>query len=242
MTVTPDTSRARPKRRGIGPFSLRQLAIVVGVVAIAAVVLVAVSTPLGRVGDVGLANPQPTSVQFGPRVEGLRPGDLAPELQADVGGGSTFQLTDLDGRPIRLADLRGKAVWLNFFATWCPPCQYETPILREMDEKYRSRGLAIVSVDVQETVPDGQAYAARYGLGFTIGGDVSGHIFRKYRASALPTQFFIGPDGVIRYVVAAPMSRESATTIIEAMLPGQASAPAASASAPAAPASAAPSR
>lgn len=221
MTAAPDTTqRPRPRRRGIGPFSLRQLGIVAGVVAIAAVVLVAVSTPLGRVGDVGPANPEPTSVQFGPRVEGLRPGDLAPELEADAGNGMTFQLRDLDGRPIRLAALRGKVVWLNFFATWCPPCQYETPILREMHDRYAERGLAIVAVDVQETVPDAQSYAQRYGLGFTIGGDVSGHIFRKYRASALPTQFFIDPEGVVRYVIAAPMSREAASARIEALLPG----------------------
>ena len=88
--------------------------------------------------------------------------------------GSTYQLTDLDGNPIRLADLRGKAVWVNFFASWCPPCQAETPVLREMSETYRDRGLEVVAVSVQETSPaDVKAYADRYRLGYTIGFDGS---------------------------------------------------------------------
>ena len=55
-----------------------------------------------------------------------------------------------------LADLRGKLVWLNFWATWCPPCQSETPVLRDMDEAYGDKGLAIVGIAVQETTPDGR--------------------------------------------------------------------------------------
>ena len=106
-------------------------------------------------------------------------GSLAPELEVTLDDGSTYQLTDLDGEPIRLDALRGKVVWINFWASWCPPCQQETPILRELSERYRDQGLEIIGISVQETsVDDVTAYAERYDLDYTIGFDASGHIFR----------------------------------------------------------------
>ena len=134
--------------------------------------------------------------------------------------GSTYQLTDLDGKPIRLADLRGKAVWVNFWTTWCPPCQSEVPILRDMSERYRDRGLELVAISVQETSPaDVAAYAARYGLGYTIGFDGSGKIFHAYKGFGLPTQVFIDENGVIASIVGAPLDEAGAAAQIEAILP-----------------------
>ena len=136
------------------------------------------------------------------------------------GDGSTFQLTDLDGNPVRLEDLRGKLVWLNFWASWCPPCQGETPVLRDMDEAYADKGLEIVGVAVQETtVDDVRAYAERYELGYRIAFDTSADIFHLYKVYALPTQFFIAPDGKIIEVVNGPLSHQDAAARIEAWLP-----------------------
>ena len=70
-------------------------------------------------------------------------------------------LRDLDGEVLRLADLRGHPVWLSFFATWCPPCQEETPVLREAWERYGPDGLEMIAVSVQETTPDDVAAWAR---------------------------------------------------------------------------------
>jgi peroxiredoxin len=134
-------------------------------------------------------------------------------------GGTIFQLMDLDGQPVRLADLRGKAVWLNFWASWCPPCQSETPILRAMDQQYRNRGLAMIGVQVQQTVDDGRKYATTYSLRYRIGADVAGDIFREYKVFALPTQFFIGTDGVVRQVVNGPLDQVSASALVESILP-----------------------
>ena len=123
-------------------------------------------------------------------------GQQAPEFEVTKADGTVVGLTDLDGNPVRLEDLRGKLVWLNFWATWCPPCQSETPVLRDMDEAYGDKGLAIVGIAVQETTPDDvQAYADRYELGYDIAFDASADIFNLYKVFALPTQFFIGPDG-----------------------------------------------
>jgi len=210
----------KPERHGlVGPFSGRQLLAAFGVVVLAVVVLVAVTTPLGSTANgPGTVDPRATQYIIGPAQEGLKPGDVAPEFEATLDDGSVYQLTDLDGQPIRLADLRGKAVWVNFWASWCPPCQQETPIIREMADRYRDAGLVVVAIAVQETEPaDIRAYAERYDLDYTIGFDASGHIFRRYRVFGLPTQFFIRPDGVIASV-GKTVDEASAIAAIEAIL------------------------
>jgi thiol-disulfide isomerase/thioredoxin len=206
------------RRYGVGPFSLRQVTLAIGVVVVAALLLTLAVQPLGTIAP-GLPVPAPSAYLLGNPIPGLRPGDLAPELAGTNDNGSPFQLTDLDGAPVRLADLRGKVVWLNFWASWCPPCQAETPILREMDQAYRDRGLALVGIQVQQTVGDGRRYADVYGLQYTIGADVSGVVFHAYKVFALPTQFFIDANGVVRQVVNGPLDATSAAAIIEALLP-----------------------
>ncbi len=210
------------RRRGVGPFSLRQVTLAIGIVAIAAVLLTLANAPLGSTAP-GLPNPEPSAYLLRAPLLGLRPGDVAPELTVTAADGTSFQLTDLDGQPIRLADLRGKAVWLNFWASWCPPCQSETPSLRALDQQYRDRGLAIIGVQVQQTVDDGRKYATTYSLRYRIGADVAGDIFREYKVFALPTQFFIGADGVVRQVVNGPLDQASAAALIESILPPAAS-------------------
>lgn len=219
----------RPERHGvIGPFSGRQLVVAFASIVVAVVVLVAITTPLnGGNGGPGTVDPRATSYLIGsPPPEGLRVGATAPEFTVPLDDGSTYQLTDLEGNAIRLADLRGKAVWLNFWTTWCPPCQSEVPILRDVSERYRDRGLELIAISVQETsAADVQAYADRYQLRYTIGFDGSGEIFHEYKAFGLPTQVFIDPDGVIQSIVGAPLDEAGAIAHVEAILPRAGSAP-----------------
>ena len=117
-------------------------------------------------------------------------------------------------------------MWLNFWASWCPPCQQETPILRDLDERYGDRGLAIIGISVQETSPtDVASYADRYELDYTIGFDGSGHILRTYRVFALPTQFFIDVNGIVTHVVNGPVDEQGAAALIESLLPTASHAP-----------------
>lgn len=206
----------------IGPFSGRQLVLALAAVLIAVVVLVGVTTPLGNTaGGRVPVDPKATAyIISSPPPIGLKVGESAPEFTVQNSDGSTYQLNDLAGDPVRLADLRGKAVWVNFWTTWCPPCQSEVPILRDVSERYRDRGLVLVAISVQETSPaDVAAYAARYGLGYTIGFDGSGQIFRAYKGYGLPTQVFIDPNGVIAAIVGAPLDEAGAIAQIERILP-----------------------
>ena len=215
--ATPPVRRRPVRRRGVGPFSLRQVTIAILVVMGTAVALTIATVPIASINPT-LPVPEPSAYLLSSPVPGLGLGDLAPELAVDRADGR-LELTDLDGAPIRLADLRGKAVWINFWASWCPPCQHETPTLRTMDQRYRDRGLVIVAVQVQQTVDTGKDYASRYELEYTIGADVTGEIFHLYRGFALPTQFFVDPEGRIRQIVNGPLNDARATQLIESILP-----------------------
>jgi peroxiredoxin len=71
---------------------------------------------------------------------------------------------------------------------------------------YQARGLALVAISVQEsTVDDVRAYAAKYGLDYTVAADLAGDVFRRYRIYGLPTQVFLDADGIIRAVVQGPV-------------------------------------
>jgi cytochrome c biogenesis protein CcmG/thiol:disulfide interchange protein DsbE len=204
-------------RLGVGPFSLRQVTIAISVVVVAALALTLATRPLGTVPN-GLANPLPSAYIISSPGPGLDIGRAAPELAGTDSSGNAVGLTDLAGNPINLADLRGKVVWLNFWTSWCPPCQAETPILRAMDEAYRADGLALVGIQGQQTVADGQQYAQTYDLHYTIGADVSGAVFRTYKVYALPTQIFIDQQGIIREVVNGPLDQQTATAIVTDLL------------------------
>lgn len=207
----------RARRNIVGPFSLRQVSIAITVVMASAIVFTVATVPINQLVP-NLPVPNPSAYLIGSPIPGLTIGDLAPELAVDLAEGRV-ELTDLDGRPIRLADLRGKAVWINFWASWCPPCQYETPTIRSLDQRYRDRGLVVVAIEVQEINQKGRDYASRYGLEYTIGSDVTGDFFHLYRVFALPTQFFIDPEGRIRRIVIGPVSENDAGTTIESILP-----------------------
>jgi thiol-disulfide isomerase/thioredoxin len=196
------------------------------VVIVAAVLLVVVTTPLGTTGPPGPNDPRATQFVLDPNAKiGVRPGEIPPELSFTRADGSTFQLADVTGRPVRLADLRGRAVWINFFASWCPPCQAETPVIRDVADEFRDDGLVVIGISVQETsAGDVAAYAARYQLGYTIAADVTGDIYRLYRPPGLPTSIFIGPEGAVRSFVLAPLTKGQAEQQVSAILPVAASA------------------
>ena len=210
--------RRRGDRQVIGPFTVRHLTWLFVALAVSGFLAVALTTPL--VGGPRPTAPIPGSsfVPVGPPIEGLNPGDRAPEL-VGTADGEEVELRDLDGNVIRLADLRGRVVWINFWATWCPPCQEETPVLRDVYERHRDEGLELVAISVKEsTAEDVRRYAETYDLDYTIGFDATSAIFHTYRAFGLPTQLFIDRDGVIRHVVLGPVSREQAANLIGPLL------------------------
>jgi cytochrome c biogenesis protein CcmG/thiol:disulfide interchange protein DsbE len=209
----------RWQRPFIGPFTMFQTVAVLVAVAFTGLLLLFINTPLSNPATPGLPTPGSGFVPVGDPVEGLRIGDIAPELTGTTADGQTIGLTDLDGNPITLAALRGRPVWINFWASWCPPCQEETPVLRDAFAAHEDEGLALVAISVQETtVADVRAYVARYSLRYTVGFDATSAIFHTYRAFGLPTQLFLDRDGVIRQVVLGPVTRAQVEAILTPLL------------------------
>ncbi|MER3468893.1 MAG: TlpA family protein disulfide reductase [Thermoflexus sp.] len=123
-----------------------------------------------------------------------------------------FTLPALDGGTVSLTQFRGRAVILNFWATWCPPCRAEMPALQRVYARYADRGLVVLGLNATASDDPAavRAFQQRYGLTFPILLDESGTVNRTYGVAALPTTFFIGPDGQIREIVVGGPIREAA--------------------------------
>lgn len=132
-----------------------------------------------------------------------------------------FTLTTLDGDQSRLSDLRGKVVLLNLWASWCGPCRAEMPAMQRLYDRYQGQGFEILAVNAtnQDSRQAAAAFVEEYGLTFPILLDIDGTVSAQYLLRALPTSFFIGPDGVIRdVVVGGPMAEAFLAIQIEQLL------------------------
>lgn len=110
-----------------------------------------------------------------------------------------FTLPTLDGSEFRLRDQRGKPVVLNFWATWCGPCQRELPAIERAAEHYKDV-VVFVAVDQAETIQTVQRFADKMGLTITVPLDGEQLVGERYAVMGLPTTYFIDADGVIRSV------------------------------------------
>ena len=97
--------------------------------------------------------------------------------------GPPFVLTLLDGKTIRLEDLRGKAVFLNFWASWCPPCRAEARALEEAWQRYKDRNVVFLGVNIQDSDEDARAFMQEFGITYLNGRDATGKIAINYGES-----------------------------------------------------------
>jgi len=118
---------------------------------------------------------------------GIEPGETAVD----------FELETLDGEIIRLSDLRGEKVLLNFWATWCPPCREEMPEMQEFHDDYED-DIQVVAVNYSETDDKVIEYLDEFGYTFPSPMDRSGAVGDEYEVLSLPTTYFIGTDGKVQ--------------------------------------------
>jgi len=110
------------------------------------------------------------------------------------------------GGTLTLSSLRGKAVYLNFFATWCPPCKDEAPYINSLQKQYAARGLQVVGIDELENAKLAESFRRQFHLVYPAVVD-SGTLQAQYLINGLPEHVFIGRDGVIRKIIAGEISR-----------------------------------
>ena len=126
-----------------------------------------------------------------------------------------FLLETLDGGTLRLSDLQGKAVLVNFWATWCQPCRSELPHLVAAYDRYRQEGLEIVAVNLQEDEDTIAGFVEEFGMQFPVVIDRSGDVADKYRVIGIPTSYFIDRSGVVRSIYTGPFVGQESRQAIE---------------------------
>ena len=106
-----------------------------------------------------------------------------------------FTLADLSGKKVSLSSLKGKVVFLNFWATWCPPCRGEMPSMERLYQKLKDKGLVILAVDLQEDAKSVQKFVNQHKLTFTVLLDSDGRVGATYGARSIPTSYIVGRGG-----------------------------------------------
>ncbi len=124
----------------------------------------------------------------------LKPGEVAPD----------FSLVLDDGRYLRLSDLKGRPVVLNFWATWCGPCRLEMPEL--VKTANADENLTVLAVNVQEARPPVEDFAAEFQMNMPVVLDKGGKVRNLFRVPGLPTTYFIDSTGKIASVVVGPLT------------------------------------
>jgi len=151
----------------------------------------------------------------------LTVGVVAAVLVAVLGGGSTsngttrpgavtgsggdvgspapdFRLPALDGHGnVSLADLRGRPVIVNFWASWCHPCRQEFPLLKQALRDHRAQHLAVIGVTYQDIPSDSRSFVKRQGASWPQGVDDGGAVASAFGVRGIPQSFFVRPDGTI---------------------------------------------
>jgi cytochrome c biogenesis protein CcmG/thiol:disulfide interchange protein DsbE len=147
---------------------------------------------------------------------------LNPRATAEVGRSAPdVTVLDVQGHPWRLADLRGRPVFLNFWATWCEPCREEMPLIQKAYADGWGADVQFMGVDVtsEEARPQTvRTYVRRHGYGYPIFLDPRGSAAAAYGVTGLPTSFFVDRSGVIRAKVVGPLDEATLRSDLAALL------------------------
>lgn len=123
---------------------------------------------------------------------------------ADIPGGQKkapdFTLKSSTGGNVKLSELRGRVVLVNFWATWCTPCKEELPFFNTLYRRYQNLGLEVLGVNIDKVSSQGAKMSTALGLSFPVLFDPSGKTSNLYRIRSMPTTFVVAKDGTVRHV------------------------------------------
>ena len=133
---------------------------------------------------------------------------------------SDFTLKDLNGKVVSLSDYRGKIVFLNFWATWCPPCRKEMPSMEKLYQRFKDEDFVMLAVDLRERQSTVKDFARDYKLNFTILLDSTGKVSDIYGVRAIPTTYLVNRQGKLigKAVGARDWASKKAFELIEHLL------------------------
>jgi peroxiredoxin len=186
------------------PILKQVLFILGGVITITAAFILIVNTGL------------PERANFtGQIIPGERP--IAPEIDATA---PPFELLTLSGSTVNLLDLRGQPVVINFWATWCGPCEAEMQVLQTLYDDYREQGLRVVAVNLGESAQVIDDWVQRLQLTFDIVLDEQQYVAALYQLRGTPSTYIVAPSGIITDIHYGPTSRDALQAALNPYISG----------------------
>jgi cytochrome c biogenesis protein CcmG/thiol:disulfide interchange protein DsbE len=146
----------------------------------------------------------------------VQPGEVIDDFTLTLYSGYEYE-----GKPeIKLSDLRGKVVVINFWASWCKPCEQEAADLQQAWTEYGPGGeVVFLGIDYVDTETDARVYLKKFGITYPNGPDLATRISQYFRIAAVPETYFIDKQGVLHFVQAGPfLSIEQIRAQIEPLL------------------------
>lgn len=131
-------------------------------------------------------------------------GEVAPEFTL-----TTFEKTQWAGQSFSLADLRGKVVVVNFWASWCIPCEQEAAELENASRHYAGQEVLFLGVDYVDTETEALGYLQRFDITYPNGPDLKTAISHAFRIKGVPETYFIDQNGVLAYVKIGPFNSQA---------------------------------
>ncbi|GKW46953.1 thiol-disulfide oxidoreductase ResA [Planococcus sp. NCCP-2050] len=141
--------------------------------------------------------------------EVLQVGDPAPD----------FKLTDLNGEEHQLSDYKGQGVFVNFWGTWCKPCEKEFPLMERQYQVYKDQGVQILAVNIAQSDYEVKQYAEQRDLTFPIVIDKNKSVMEAYNVIPLPTTLLVNAEGNIEKIITGEMSEEDIQSYMEQIKP-----------------------
>ena len=120
-----------------------------------------------------------------------------------------FEFTTFDGQTVRLEDLQGQGVVLNFWASWCDPCRDEAELLESTWRREQGNGIVFLGLDYLDQEPAALAYLAEFDVTYPNGPDLQSQAARRYGIKGVPETFFITPEGQIAETVIGPITNQA---------------------------------
>ena len=150
---------------------------------------------------------------------GGRPGvnDTLGEVAVSTDANADFQVTTLDGESLKLSDLRGSIVMIDFWSSWCPPCRSEAPILAEAYERWSELGVEFVGIAIWDNENDVADFLTRHGIDYPNAIDDDGSIAVEFGVRGIPEKFFVNPDGEIVRKINGPNTAQSLDEVLTQM-------------------------
>ena len=143
-----------------------------------------------------------------------KPGEV--EIQTEHARDFTVAL--MDGNVLSLSDLRGKVVMVDFWASWCPPCRQESPVLVQVYDEYSDRDVEFVGIDIWDSPDAARDYVRDKGLVYPNAIDAQGVIAIDYGVRGIPEKYFIGKDGVLFKKLVGPTDAVTLRATLDELL------------------------